>query len=54
MAPIIAAGTSIAIYDYIASPAHPTAKVAALLKGDASQREKRRLVLQAVLLATIA
>ena len=54
LAPLIAAGTGIAIYDYIASPGHPTAKVVALLKGDEPPCEKRLLVLQGVLLATIA
>lgn len=54
IAPLIAAGTSIAVYDYIASPEHPTARLVALLEGDASPGEKRRLVLQGVLLATIA
>lgn len=44
----------IPVYDAIASPEHPTAKLAMLLGGDASSVEKRRLVVQAVLLTTIA
>ena len=51
---IIAAAASIPVYDHIASPDHPTAKIVALLEGDAPPDEKRRLVLQAVLLGTIA
>ncbi len=42
------------IYDGIASPLHPTAKLAELLGGDESPLGKRRFVLQAVLLSTVA
>ena len=42
------------IYDGVASPKHPTAKLADLLDGDALSPDKRRFVLQAVLLSTIA
>ena len=42
------------VYDGIASQNHPTAKLALLLDGDASTLDKRRFVLQAALLSTIA
>ena len=45
---------SVPIYDGVASQAHPTAKLADLLDGDALSFDKRRFVLQAVLLSTIA
>ena len=51
---MIATAASIPVYDHIASPDHPTARIAMLLEGDATPDEKRRLVLQAVLLGTIA
>ena len=42
------------IYDGIASQQHPTAKLADLLGADDSRLDKRRFVLQAVLLSTVA
>ena len=42
------------VYDGIASQDHPTAKLAELLDSDSSAADKRRFVLQAVLLNTIA
>ena len=42
------------VYDGIASPRHPTAKLDGLLGGDSSPLDKRRFVLQAVLLSTVA
>ena len=42
------------VYDGIASQRHPTAKLDDLLGGDASKLDKRRFVLQAVLLSTVA
>ena len=42
------------VYDGIASQCHPTAKLDDLLGGDASKLDKRRFVLQAVLLSTVA
>lgn len=42
------------IYDGVASRGHPTAGLGEQLDGDASPANKRRLVLQAVLLDTIA
>ena len=41
------------VYDGLASAKHPTARLADLLEGDASPPDKRRFVLQAVLLSTI-
>ena len=41
------------VYDALASAKHPTARLADLLEGDASPPDKRRFVLQAVLLSTI-
>lgn len=45
---------AVPIYDGVASPKHPTAELADLLDGDALNPDKRRFVLQAVLLRTIA
>ncbi len=42
------------VYDGIASPHHPTARLVELLGGDAPALDKRRFVLQAALLSTIA
>ena len=42
------------VYDGIASQHHPTAKLVDLLGGDSSALGKRRFVLQAVLLSTVA
>ena len=42
------------VYDGVASPHHPTAKLDGLLGGDSSPLDKRRFVLQAVLLSTVA
>lgn len=41
------------VFDGVASQAHPTAKLADLIAGDASQIDKRCIVVQAVLLSTI-
>ena len=43
----------IPIFDAIAAPGHPSAALAELLDADASPADRRQLVLQAVLLATI-
>ncbi len=42
------------VFDAIASKRHPTAKLDALLGGDSPPLDKRRFVLQAVLLSTVA
>ena len=42
------------VYDGIACQHHPTATLCALLDGDSSALDKRRFVLQAVLLSTVA
>ena len=42
------------IYNGVASRQHPTAKLVDLLSGDSSALDKRRFVLQAVLLSTVA
>ena len=42
------------VYDGLASAMHPTAKLGSRLEGDAASADKRRIVLQAMLLATIA
>ena len=41
------------VYDGVACPTHPTARLVDLLDGDACTLDKRRLVLQAVLLSTV-
>jgi ornithine carbamoyltransferase len=41
------------IFDGVASQTHPTARLADLIAGDASQLDKRCIVVQAVLLSTI-
>ena len=45
---------SVPVYDGVASQKHPTAKLTDQLDGDASNPDKRRFVLQAFLLSTIA
>ena len=50
----IRAEAGVPVYDGIASPGHPTARLAALLGTDTSLEDNRRFVLQAVLLDTIA
>ena len=42
------------VFDAIASQRHPTAKLDGLLGGDSPALDKRRFVLQAVLLSTVA
>ncbi len=42
------------VFDAVASQRHPTAKLDALLGGDSPPLDKRRFVLQAVLLSTVA
>lgn len=46
--------TEVPVYDGIASPHHPIARVAELLDEVTSPLDRRRLLLQAVLLSTIA
>jgi ornithine carbamoyltransferase len=46
-------GAGVSIYDGIATPDHPTAKLAEHLDGGAEPGENRRFVLQALLLNTI-
>jgi ornithine carbamoyltransferase len=53
LVPMIEKAACISVYDHVASPEHPTARIVALLEGDAPVEKKRRLVLQAVLLGTI-
>jgi ornithine carbamoyltransferase len=43
--------TGIPVYDGIASPHHPTAELAQLIDGDDSDEDKRRYIVQALLLA---
>lgn len=50
----IGAEAGVPVYDGIASPGHPTARLAALLGSATSLEDNRRFVLQAVLLDTIA
>ena len=45
---------AVPVFDGVASPHHPTAQVAELLDEVASPADRRRLVLQAVLLSTLA
>jgi len=45
---------AVPVFDGVASPHHPTAQVAELLDDVASPADRRRLVLQAVLLSTLA
>lgn len=42
------------VYDAVASQRHPTAKLDGLLSGDSPAPDRRRFVLQAVLLSTVA
>jgi ornithine carbamoyltransferase len=50
----IGAEAGVPVYDGIALPGHPTARLAALLGSDTSLEDNRRFVLQAVLLDSIA
>ena len=47
------ADAGVPVYDAIASQRHPTAKLDGLLGGDSPALDKRRFVLQAVLLSTV-
>ena len=47
------AGAGVPVYDGIASPQHPTARLAALLDPATPEADNRRFVLQAVLLNTL-
>ncbi len=49
----VSVGAGVPVYNGVASAQHPTAKLADLLEGDAPKHDKRRFVLQAVLLSTI-
>ena len=49
----LGADAGIPVYDAIASQRHPTAKLDSLLGGDSPALDKRRYVLQAVLLSTV-
>ncbi len=49
----VATDAGVPVYDGLATPRHPTAKLAELLDGDAASADKRRFVLQAVLLSSI-
>jgi len=46
-------GAGVTIYDGVASPRHPTAQLAKQLGGDAAEADKRRFILQAVLLSSL-
>ncbi|MDE2400400.1 MAG: ornithine carbamoyltransferase [Burkholderiales bacterium] len=50
----VALAAGVPVYDGIASQGHPTARLSNLLDGGATSADKRRFVLQAVLLSTIA
>ncbi len=52
---LVGADAGVPVYDGAASPTHPTARLAELLDGEnTSSNDKRRFVLQAVLLNSIA
>ena len=53
LAPEIGAAAGVPVYGGLASPAHPTARLAALLGDDTSPEDNRCFVVQAVLLTTI-
>jgi ornithine carbamoyltransferase len=46
-------GAGVPVYDGLASARHPTARIAGLLGGDASEADNRRFVVQAVLLGSL-
>jgi ornithine carbamoyltransferase len=50
----VGAGAGVPVYDGIALPGHPTARLAEQLDGDDAPADKRRYVLQAVLLGTLS
>lgn len=47
-------GAGVPVYDGLATPHHPTAGLVELLGGDATFADKRRFVVQAVMLTTLA
>lgn len=49
----MAAEAGVAVYDGIAMPGHPTARLADQLDRDAAPEDKRRFLLQALLLSTV-
>jgi ornithine carbamoyltransferase len=49
----VSAGADVPVYDGIASPTHPTAQLAQRLDGDMPEADKRRFILQAVLLTSL-
>ena len=49
----LGADAGVPVYDAIASQGHPTAKLDSMLGGDSPALDKRRFVLQAVLLSTV-
>lgn len=49
----VSSEAGVPVYDGLGSPGHPTARLAELLTGDAPPADKRRFVLQAVLLSTL-
>ena len=49
----LGADAGVPVYDAVASQRHPTAKLDGLLGGDSPAIDKRRFVLQAVLLSTV-
>jgi ornithine carbamoyltransferase len=50
----VGAGAGVPVYDGIALPGHPTARLAEQLDGEGTPDDKRRYVLQAVLMGTLA
>ncbi len=50
----IASGAGVPVYQFLAGPQHPTARLAERLGGDWAPQDKRRFVLQAVLLGALA
>lgn len=50
----LGAEAGVPVFDAVASQRHPTAQLDSLLGGDSNALDKRRFVLQAVLLSTVA
>ncbi len=50
----LSADAGVPVFDAVASQRHPTAQLDALLRGDSPALDRRRFVLQAVLLSTVA
>jgi ornithine carbamoyltransferase len=50
----VSADAGVPVFDGVASPTHPSARLAEMIGGDTQPADNRRFVLQAVLLSALA